>query len=50
RPGILNAGEASYPWLADSWPATSMPVNSSSGGPSDLGNFGRGGDLLHVLH
>ncbi|XP_060743892.1 roundabout homolog 2 isoform X3 [Tachysurus vachellii] len=42
RPGILNAGEASYPWLADSWPATSMPVNSSSGGPSDLGNFGRG--------
>ncbi|KAF7700363.1 hypothetical protein HF521_003321 [Silurus meridionalis] len=42
RPGILNAGEASYPWLADSWPATSMPVNSSSGGPSDLANFGRG--------
>ncbi|XP_058269709.1 roundabout homolog 2 isoform X4 [Hemibagrus wyckioides] len=42
RPGILNAGEASYPWLADSWPASSMPVNSSSGGPSDLGNFGRG--------
>ncbi|XP_062872443.1 roundabout homolog 2 isoform X3 [Trichomycterus rosablanca] len=42
RPGILNGGETPYPWLADSWPATSMPVNSSSGGPSDLGNFGRG--------
>lgn len=43
RPGLLNAGDPGYPWLADSWPATSLPVNSSSGGPNDLSNFGRGG-------
>ncbi|KAM9318522.1 roundabout homolog 2 [Pholidichthys leucotaenia] len=41
RPGLLNAGDPSYPWLADSWPATSLPVNSNSGGPNDLSNFGR---------
>ncbi|XP_061137210.1 roundabout homolog 2-like isoform X3 [Syngnathus typhle] len=42
RPGLLNASDPSYPWLADSWPATSLPVNSGSGGPNDLANFGRG--------
>uniref|UniRef100_A0A8C8CJ96 Roundabout, axon guidance receptor, homolog 2 (Drosophila) n=1 Tax=Oncorhynchus tshawytscha TaxID=74940 RepID=A0A8C8CJ96_ONCTS len=42
RPGLLNASDAGYPWLADSWPATSLPVNSGSGGPNDLSNFGRG--------
>uniref|UniRef100_A0A3P8VDL0 Roundabout, axon guidance receptor, homolog 2 (Drosophila) n=1 Tax=Cynoglossus semilaevis TaxID=244447 RepID=A0A3P8VDL0_CYNSE len=42
RPGLLNAGDPGYPWLADSWPATSLPVNGSSGGPNDLSNFGRG--------
>ncbi|KAJ8280155.1 hypothetical protein GJAV_G00051170 [Gymnothorax javanicus] len=42
RPGLLNASDPGYPWLADSWPATSLPVNSGSGGPNDLGNFGRG--------
>ncbi|CAN9511216.1 unnamed protein product [Ophioblennius macclurei] len=42
RPGLLNASDPGYPWLADSWPATSLPVNSNSGGPNDLGNFGRG--------
>nr|XP_057935109.1 roundabout homolog 2 isoform X5 [Doryrhamphus excisus] len=42
RPGLLNASDPGYPWLADSWPATSLPVNSSSGGPNDLNNFGRG--------
>ncbi|XP_062329471.1 roundabout homolog 2 [Osmerus eperlanus] len=42
RPGLLNASDPAYPWLADSWPATSLPVNSSSGGPNDLANFGRG--------
>ncbi|XP_034718692.1 roundabout homolog 2 isoform X20 [Etheostoma cragini] len=41
RPGLLNASDPGYPWLADSWPATSLPVNSSSGGPNDLSNFGR---------
>ncbi|XP_061828601.1 roundabout homolog 2 isoform X1 [Nerophis lumbriciformis] len=41
RPGLLNASDPGYPWLADSWPATSLPVNSSSGGPNDLTNFGR---------
>nr|XP_034971675.1 roundabout homolog 2 isoform X12 [Zootoca vivipara] len=45
RPGLLNASDPSYPWLADSWPATSLPVNNSSSGPNDLGNFGRG-DVL----
>uniref|UniRef100_A0A669C345 Roundabout, axon guidance receptor, homolog 2 (Drosophila) n=1 Tax=Oreochromis niloticus TaxID=8128 RepID=A0A669C345_ORENI len=44
RPGLLNASDPGYPWLADSWPATSLPVNSSSGGPNDLSNFGRGGE------
>ncbi|XP_041734003.2 LOW QUALITY PROTEIN: roundabout homolog 2-like [Coregonus clupeaformis] len=42
RPGLLNASDPCYPWLADSWPATSLPVNSGSGGPNDLSNFGRG--------
>ncbi|XP_053242465.1 roundabout homolog 2 isoform X19 [Podarcis raffonei] len=45
RPGLLNASDPSYPWLADSWPATSLPVNNSTSGPNDLGNFGRG-DVL----
>ncbi|XP_078265882.1 roundabout homolog 2 [Rhinoraja longicauda] len=49
RPGLLNPGDSSYPWLADSWPATSLPVNGSTNGPGDLGggggvgNFGRAG-------
>uniref|UniRef100_A0A673XCU9 Roundabout, axon guidance receptor, homolog 2 (Drosophila) n=1 Tax=Salmo trutta TaxID=8032 RepID=A0A673XCU9_SALTR len=42
RPGLLNASDPGYPWLADSWPATSLPVNNGSGGPNDLSNFGRG--------
>ncbi|XP_035171269.1 roundabout homolog 2 isoform X16 [Oxyura jamaicensis] len=42
RPGLLNASDPSYPWLADSWPATSLPVNNSTSGPNDLGNFSRG--------
>ncbi|XP_071665910.1 roundabout homolog 2 isoform X13 [Patagioenas fasciata] len=45
RPGLLNASDPSYPWLADSWPATSLPVNNGTSGPNDLGNFGRG-DVL----
>ncbi|XP_045142074.1 roundabout homolog 2 isoform X6 [Echinops telfairi] len=45
RPGILNAGDPSYPWLADSWPATSLPVNNSNSGPTEIANFGRG-DVL----
>ncbi|KAL4648529.1 hypothetical protein GN956_G7301 [Arapaima gigas] len=44
RPGLLNASDPGYPWLADSWPATSLPVNGS-GAPNDMGNFGRG-DML----
>nr|XP_021337133.1 roundabout homolog 2 isoform X8 [Danio rerio] len=40
RPGLLNASDSGYPWLADSWPP-SLPVNSGSGGPNDL-SFGRG--------
>uniref|UniRef100_A0A8B9LN78 Roundabout, axon guidance receptor, homolog 2 (Drosophila) n=1 Tax=Astyanax mexicanus TaxID=7994 RepID=A0A8B9LN78_ASTMX len=46
RPGLLSAGDAGYPWLADSWPATSMPVNSSSAGPNDLSNFSGRGDVM----
>ncbi|NP_115289.2 roundabout homolog 2 isoform 1 precursor [Rattus norvegicus] len=45
RPGLLNTGDPSYPWLADSWPATSLPVNNSNSGPNEIGNFGRG-DVL----
>ncbi|XP_053421119.1 roundabout homolog 2 isoform X4 [Nycticebus coucang] len=45
RPGLINAGDPSYPWLADSWPATSLPVNNSNSGPNEIGNFGRG-DVL----
>ncbi|XP_028818348.1 roundabout homolog 2 isoform X1 [Denticeps clupeoides] len=45
RPVLLNGSDPTYPWLADSWPATSLPVNSGSGGPNDLSNFGRG-DVL----
>uniref|UniRef100_A0A8C6TNF4 Roundabout, axon guidance receptor, homolog 2 (Drosophila) n=1 Tax=Neogobius melanostomus TaxID=47308 RepID=A0A8C6TNF4_9GOBI len=29
RPGLLNASDPTYPWLADSWPAPSLPVTSS---------------------
>uniref|UniRef100_A0A8C9T5A7 Roundabout, axon guidance receptor, homolog 2 (Drosophila) n=1 Tax=Scleropages formosus TaxID=113540 RepID=A0A8C9T5A7_SCLFO len=39
RPGLLNPSDPGYPWLADSWPATSLPVNNGSGGPNDMGNF-----------
>ncbi|XP_040606514.1 roundabout homolog 2 isoform X7 [Mesocricetus auratus] len=45
RPGLLNASDPNYPWLADSWPATSLPVNNSNSGPNEIGNFGRG-DVL----
>ncbi|XP_027834767.1 roundabout homolog 2 isoform X23 [Ovis aries] len=45
RPGLLNAGDPNYPWLADSWPATSLPVNNSNSGPNEISNFGRG-DVL----
>ncbi|XP_048202372.1 roundabout homolog 2 isoform X5 [Perognathus longimembris pacificus] len=45
RPGLLNSGDPNYPWLADSWPATSLPVNNSNSGPNEIGNFGRG-DVL----
>ncbi|XP_041439293.1 roundabout homolog 2 isoform X3 [Xenopus laevis] len=48
RPGLLNANDPSYPWLADSWPASSMPVNSSSNGPNDLVNFSCG-DVLPTV-
>ncbi|XP_027268211.1 roundabout homolog 2 isoform X3 [Cricetulus griseus] len=45
RPGLLNANDPNYPWLADSWPATSLPVNNSNSGPNEIANFGRG-DVL----
>lgn len=45
RPGLLKAGDPGLPWLADSWPSTSLPANSGLGAPKDLTNFGRGGKL-----
>uniref|UniRef100_A0A8C5PGT8 Roundabout guidance receptor 2 n=1 Tax=Leptobrachium leishanense TaxID=445787 RepID=A0A8C5PGT8_9ANUR len=48
RPGLLNASDPTYPWLADSWPASSMPVNNSNNGPNDLVNFGCGDVLAAV--
>ncbi|XP_077150176.1 roundabout homolog 2 isoform X12 [Ranitomeya variabilis] len=48
RPGLLNPSDPNYPWLADSWPASSMPVNNSNNGPNDLVNFGCG-DVLPAV-
>ncbi|KAG8450332.1 hypothetical protein GDO86_002835, partial [Hymenochirus boettgeri] len=48
RPGLLNSSDPSYPWLADSWPASSMPVNNSNNGPNDLVNFSCG-DVLPTV-
>ncbi|KAJ7995847.1 hypothetical protein DPEC_G00230960, partial [Dallia pectoralis] len=45
RPGLLKAGDPGFPWLADSWPSTSLPANGGLGGPKDRGNFSRG-DVL----
>ncbi|XP_053097244.1 roundabout homolog 2 isoform X3 [Pangasianodon hypophthalmus] len=45
RPGLLKAGDPGLPWLADSWPSTSLPANSGLGAPKDHTNFGRG-DVL----
>nr|XP_023683554.1 roundabout homolog 2-like isoform X2 [Paramormyrops kingsleyae] len=47
RPGLLKAGSPAFPWLADSWPTSSLPVTGGAGGPGDSGNYGRG-DLLPV--
>lgn len=43
RPGLLKAGDPGLPWLADSWPSTSLPANGGLGSPKGSGNFGRGG-------
>ncbi|XP_073440563.1 roundabout homolog 2 isoform X8 [Dendrobates tinctorius] len=48
RPGLLNPSDPNYPWLADSWPASSLPVNNSNNGPNDLVNFGCG-DVLPAV-
>ncbi|XP_040907057.1 roundabout homolog 2-like isoform X2 [Toxotes jaculatrix] len=45
RPGLLKAGDPGLPWLADSWPSTSLPANRGLGSPKDGNNFGRG-DVL----
>ncbi|XP_076875875.1 roundabout homolog 2-like isoform X2 [Brachyhypopomus gauderio] len=45
RPGLLKAGDPGLPWLADSWPSTSLPASSVLGAPKDHSNFGRG-DVL----
>ncbi|XP_010780302.1 roundabout homolog 2-like isoform X2 [Notothenia coriiceps] len=44
RPGLLKAGDQGLPWLADSWPSTSLPANGL-GSPKGGSNFGRG-DVL----
>ena len=43
RPGLLKAGDQGLPWLADSWPSTSLPANRGLGSPKGGNNFGRGG-------
>ncbi|XP_031427689.1 roundabout homolog 2-like isoform X2 [Clupea harengus] len=45
RPGLLKAGDPGFPWLADSWPSTSLPANGALGAPKDRANYGRG-DVL----
>uniref|UniRef100_A0A8C8DU96 Roundabout guidance receptor 2 n=1 Tax=Oryzias sinensis TaxID=183150 RepID=A0A8C8DU96_9TELE len=45
RPGLLKAGDPGLPWLADSWPSTSLPANGGMGSPKGGSNFGRG-DVL----
>lgn len=43
RPGLLKAGDQGLPWLADSWPSTSLPANGGLGSPKGGSNFCRGG-------
>ncbi|KAK1800205.1 hypothetical protein P4O66_000253 [Electrophorus voltai] len=45
RPGLLKAGDPGLPWLADSWPSTSLPASGMLGAPKDHSNFGRGGKI-----
>nr|XP_040038202.1 roundabout homolog 2-like isoform X2 [Gasterosteus aculeatus aculeatus] len=45
RPGLLKTGDQGLPWLADSWPSTSLPANGGLGSPKGGSNFGRG-DVL----
>ncbi|XP_041864948.1 roundabout homolog 2-like isoform X2 [Melanotaenia boesemani] len=45
RPGLLKGGDPGLPWLADSWPSTSLPANGGLGSPKGSSNFGRG-DVL----
>ncbi|XP_063058470.1 roundabout homolog 2-like [Engraulis encrasicolus] len=45
RPGLLKAGDPGFPWLADSWPSTSLPANGVLGPPKDRANYRRG-DVL----
>ncbi|KAG9328812.1 hypothetical protein JZ751_010315, partial [Albula glossodonta] len=49
RPGLLKAGDPRFPWLGDSWPSTSLPINSSARATKSAGNFGRG-DVLPSGH
>lgn len=44
RPGLLKTGDQGLPWLADSWPSTSLPANGGLGSPKGGSNFGRGGE------
>ncbi|KAG7516829.1 roundabout-like 2-like [Solea senegalensis] len=45
RPGLLKAGDPGLPWLADSWPSTSLPATRGLDSPKGGNNFGRG-DVL----
>nr|XP_043898032.1 roundabout homolog 2-like isoform X4 [Solea senegalensis] len=42
RPGLLKAGDPGLPWLADSWPSTSLPATRGLDSPKGGNNFGRG--------
>ncbi|XP_072302616.1 roundabout homolog 2-like isoform X1 [Eucyclogobius newberryi] len=48
RPGLLKAGDQGLPWLADSWPSTSLPANGGLGSPKSSSHFGRGDVLPSV--
>ncbi|XP_016897412.1 roundabout homolog 2-like isoform X2 [Cynoglossus semilaevis] len=45
RPGLLKAGDPGLPWLADSWPSTSLRATRDLGSPKAGNCFGRG-DVL----
>uniref|UniRef100_UPI00358EAB62 roundabout homolog 2-like isoform X3 n=1 Tax=Myxine glutinosa TaxID=7769 RepID=UPI00358EAB62 len=49
RPGVLNPGDPSYPWLADSWPNTGLQITGTSNcSVSCCAHPGEDGSLVHA--